>query len=236
MTIVSARVVCAAVVAFLAECNNAATTTCNTQTCQSANGSHTYQSCDSGTILTLKTGDGASCSCPMGDETQCAPCENLIAGYCAGNGAPVTCHATFTGAVTGTVSNCSVAVTYDASVNAWTIEGPSALIPGSSDLWEGFDVSFTGKPQAATYDQTTALGSNAQLTVQGAADAPIWIAAAGQGDVIGSARLTFTSLGPEMQDGNGNGTYAGAHGTFTATLADQNADTAQPDVTVTLTF
>lgn len=45
---------------------------------------------------------------------------------------------------------------------------------------------------------------------------------------LGSVTLNITSLGPEATDVNGNGAgYPSAHGTFQATLVDQNATTSQ---------
>ena len=95
-------------------------------------------------------------------------------------------------------------------------------------------MTFAGMPVTGVYDQTASLETITQVTAPAAANPPAWAAAYGAGNTFGSAMLTLTTLGPSASV-NGAAIYATPHGTFVATLADQNA-TPMPVVMVTVAF
>jgi hypothetical protein len=64
---------------------------------------------------------------------------------------------------------------------------------------------------------------------------PDWGATFVSGQPIGDATVEITSMGPAV-DVDGQTFFEPSHGTWSGTLVDQNSQTAQPDVALTVTF
>ena len=160
-----------------------------------------------------------------------APAAAARAAAAAGGG--VTCTATFSGGVTGTYSPCAVSITYSSAGS--TVATAGNAIPGTPYTWSGFSMTLAGMPATGTFDQTTSVGAADTVEQPGAQDAPLWEAGYGQGNTYGTASLTITDLGPSSNV-NGTTLYQSAHGTYTATLVDQNPTTSMPDIMQTVTF
>jgi hypothetical protein len=244
------------------ECGGSPTITCQNATCSS--GTKTYQVCSHMDDSVTYQYGGQSCACSGGNSPMCQACATMVAGYCtgvpvggsggtgaAGSGGTDTagsggsggtgaggsgvCAATFSGGVTGTYSPCQVSITYTATGDLWILSAAGAMIPGTSFEWTGLSMSFRGMPATGTFDQAASVGSSDQVIDPGSANPPIWEAGFAQNELFGSASLTISSLG-QPTNVTGAVLYTGPHGTLTATLVDQNPQTAQPSVMMTLNF
>jgi hypothetical protein len=240
---------------MIAGCGDSPTVTCQMEACGQGT-ARMYQACaraDSSTSYNL--GDGTTCACSPGQQDECQTCATTVATYCGGmpdggtagttglagmpgsggTTSPTACTATFSGAFTGTVSNCTVEIISTPTPNLqWTISASAGDIAGTRYHWGGVNMTFAGMPAAVVYDQTASLETITQVTAPAAANSPVWAAAYGAGSTFGTAMLTISALGTSASL-NGATIYATPHGTFVATLADQNA-TPMPVVMVTVAF
>jgi hypothetical protein len=129
---------------------------------------------------------------------------------------------------------CAVTITYVAGTGT-TIATAGNAISGTQYTWNGFNMTNAGMPATGTFDQTASEASSDSITQPGSQNPPFWEAGFGSGHVYGTATVTITSLGPSS-DVNGTTLYQSPHGTWTATLQDQNQTTHLPDVMQTVTF
>jgi hypothetical protein len=227
-------------------CGGSPTVTCQTTTCSS--GTLTYQICSQTDGSVSYDFGGMSCGCSGSNQAQCQTCSTEVASYCnggtggggsgggGGGGNGVTCTSTFSGGVTGTYSPCAVAITYSAANASWSVSTAGNAIPATGDTWTGFSMTVPGMAATGTVNQTMSTGSSDQITIPGGSNPPLWEAGYGQGQTFGTASVNVTALGPSMDLGNGNLLYQAPHGTFTATLVDQNPMTAMPNVMQVVTF
>jgi hypothetical protein len=217
------------------------TLTCQTTTCSS--GTKSYQTCSHTDGSVSYDFGGMSCSCSSSNQSQCQSCASEVANYCSGGGgggggggSGVTCTATFSGGVTGTYSPCAVTLAYTASNDSWSLTTAGNTIPGTGDTWTGFSMTAAGMPATGTFNQTMSTGASDQVTVQNGSNPPLWEAGYSQGQTFGSASVNITSLGASTDAGSGNLLYQSPHGTWTATMVDQNPMTALPNIMQTVTF
>ena len=236
---------------IVAGCGGAPAITCQAQNCSSGTGM--FQVCANTDGTETYNFGGMSCHCGGSTGINCQTCTTEVANYCTGGGGGTggtggggsggggggggagTCTAVFSGGVSGTYSPCAVTVTYNAS-SGTTIATAGNPIPGTSYTWTGFNMNNAGMPATGTFDQTASVGSadTVQLT-NPSNNGPLWEAGFGQGNTFGTASVTITSLGPSS-DVNGTTLYQSPHGTWTATLVDQNPTTHMPDIMQTVTF
>ena len=234
---------------IVAGCGGAPAITCQMQNCSS--GSGTFQVCANSDGTESYDFGGMSCRCGGSTGVNCQTCTTEVANYCTGGGGgtggtggggagggggggSVTCTAVFSGGVSGTYSPCAVTITYSAS-SGTTIGTAGNSIPGTPYTWNGFNMNNGGMPATGTFDQTMSVGSSDSVTQPGSQNPPLWEAGYGQGHTYGTASVTITSLGPSS-DVNGTTLYQSPHGTWTATLVDQNPMTHMPDIMQTVTF
>jgi hypothetical protein len=192
-------------------------------TCAKSNGANTFQY------------GGASCECPFNDTATCNSCQAAVNTYCgvanAPDGGTTVCTATFSGAVTGTFSPCAVSVTNDTTSNTWLATTKGGEISGTSDNWMGFTFVGAGGAAVGPYNQSDA--NSATCSVIGPSTptpVPNWVASFASGTSVGSATLTFSSLGTASPT-NANA-YDSPHGSWTGMLLDQAGENAAVSLTV----
>jgi hypothetical protein len=145
-----------------------------------------------------------------------------------------TCVATFSGAVTGTVSSCEVTMSYSASSNT-TLVATSGASVGAYD-WAGFSFTLDGRPDAGAFDQQFMRTAADSIGDSSSSSSPFWVAEHDQNNNLGSSILRLTSLGAATDLGGGTTQYDLPHGTVTANLADQNPSSSMPAVMLNVTF
>ena len=238
------------VAATIVGCGGSPAITCQNQTCTQGSGS--FQVCANVNGTETYNFGGMSCNCGGTTGTNCQTCTTDVVNYCTGGaggtggtggggaggggggGGTTTCTATFSGGVSGTYSPCAVTVTYNAS-SGTTIATAGNAIPGTPYTWSGFSMTLAGMPATGTFDQTASTGAADTVEQAGGQNSPLWEAGYGQGNTFGTASVTITSLGPSS-DVNGTTLYQSPHGTWTATMTDQNPMTNMAPIMQTVTF
>jgi len=234
---------------IVAGCGGAPAITCQMQACST--GTNTFQVCANTDGTETYDFGGMSCHCGGNTGTNCQTCTTEVAAFCdpnggiggtggtggggsGGGGGGGMCKSVFSGGINATYMPCAVTITYVAGTGT-TIATAGNAISGTQYTWNGFNMTNAGMPATGTFDQTASEASSDSITQPGSQNPPFWEAGFGSGHVYGTATVTITSLGPSS-DVNGTTLYQSPHGTWTATLQDQNQTTHLPDVMQTVTF
>jgi len=214
-------------------CGGSPSGTCQARTCANA-AAGTYQICSQANGNVDYSVGGELCTCLPGNANQCLLCAQILAGYCgsAPTGAS-SCAATFSGAFNGTAPSCAVTIMYAPAAGVSSVTAKGVPLAGTPYTW-GANFVLDGVPEAGTFDQTQAVEAIAVLTGDSGL-LPDWVATINSGQPTGDATLEIASTGPAV-DVDGQTFYGPAHGTWTGKLGDQNSQTAQPDVELTVAF
>ena len=154
-----------------------------------------------------------------------------------GSGGTV-CVATFTGAFSATYMPCQVGL----GINhpTWDIASGGYALPTTPYLWAGFSLTMQGSPAAGTYDLTASQSGLTNIVQQmnHTAASPGWGAGKNinSGMIVGSLSVTISDLGPSTTDITGAPVYPSPHGSVTATLVQDNAQSSLGDENLSVTF
>lgn len=145
---------------------------------------------------------------------------------------PLPCIATFTGAVTGSVGNCTVKATYDSSLDQTTVTLAATALtsPTPADAtWDGLSITLNGMPSPGSFAPGDVIMSSTTVTANGGTD---WMATNAPNESFGTLTLVVGGVSDPTPLGGSLAAYT-IDGSAVATLVTVMAG---PSVKLSLSF